>query len=130
MTLEEGEKDEKKKDEEDRWFREKQAELERKAEIKAIEKQVKEMQVNNEREYRKALANDAFNLWLDIKNRQRAYETSIPGQMVRYGLEMKRSQVPWRPPTRDFVPRIPSHQRRSRRRARTADRVVRPKSVF
>lgn len=25
------------------------------------------MQVNNEREYRKALANDAFNLWLDIK---------------------------------------------------------------
>lgn len=48
-------------------FREKQAELERKAEIKAIEKQVKEMQVNNEREYRKALANDAFNLWLDIK---------------------------------------------------------------
>uniref|UniRef100_A0A158R3Z4 Coiled-coil domain-containing protein n=1 Tax=Syphacia muris TaxID=451379 RepID=A0A158R3Z4_9BILA len=116
------------------WCKEKNADIARKNRLEAIEKQVKEMQISNEKEYRKALANDAFNLWLDIKNKQRCYESSLPGRIMRYEREMKYVQRPWRTPSRPCTSvkatANGAQKRCCRKQVKTADRARRAKSVF
>ncbi|KHN82229.1 Microtubule-associated protein 9 [Toxocara canis] len=97
-------------------------------------RRTQETQSRNEKEYKDALAKEAYDLWLEMKDRERAHAESLHGRILRFEDEAHgRWPIPWIPPS-NIVPRKFTPTGRRRQSTKTATQrnlalVVRSRSA-